>query len=322
MVATLDAIEDQIRTGRVDQAGKALERTTETDENRLELSFLRAYLKEASYDREGALDAYRDVLEEAPDHIPAAFRAAGLCDLGGDDMAAMELYERCLSGESVPINAMLNLSLLYEEHHRLQEAENLLEYVLSEHPNHTRAREILKSVRSSYTMVYDERDAREQEQWDAVLDVPVTDFELSVRSRNCLRQMDITTLGDLLKTTETQLLSYKNFGDTSLTEIRAMLSQKGLRLGQEPDLVQPVESAVAPTDVAAEESGANNTPVSSLELSVRSRKCLQRLGVATLGELTQHSELELTATKNFGETSLDEIKRQLGLHGLTFRTTP
>ncbi|MCH7807666.1 MAG: DNA-directed RNA polymerase subunit alpha [Planctomycetes bacterium] len=322
MVATLDAIEDQIRTGRVDQADKALEQTTETDENRLELSFLRAYLKEARYDREGALDAYRDVLEEAPDHIPAAFRAAGLCDLGGDDTAAMELYERCLAGESVPINAMLNLSLLYEEHHRLQDAENLLEYVLSEHPNHTRAREILKSVRSSYTMVYDERDAREQEQWDAVLDVPVTDFELSVRSRNCLRQMDITTLGDLLKTTETQLLSYKNFGETSLNEIRAMLSQKGLRLGQEPDLVQPVESAVAPTDVAAEESGANNTPVSSLELSVRSRKCLQRLGVATLGELTQHSELELTATKNFGETSLDEIKRQLGLHGLTFRTTP
>ena len=44
--------------------------------------------------------------------------------------------------------------------------------------------------------------------------------------------MKIRTLGDLLKITEAELLSYKNFGETSLVEIKAMLSQKGLRLGQ------------------------------------------------------------------------------------------
>jgi len=47
--------------------------------------------------------------------------------------------------------------------------------------------------------------------------------------------------------------------------------------------------------------------------------CLQRLGVTTLGELTQRSEAELLAIKNFGQTSLNEIKRQLGAHGLTLR---
>src|SRR5438034_9904796 len=63
------------------------------------------------------------------------------------------------------------------------------------------------------------------------LEIPVTDFELSVRSRNCLRRMNIRTLGDLTRTTEAALLASKNFGETSLQEIKEMMSSKGLRLG-------------------------------------------------------------------------------------------
>ena len=36
--------------------------------------------------------------------------------------------------------------------------------------------------------------------------MPVTDFELSVRARNCLKKMNIRTLGDLTRVTEQQLL--------------------------------------------------------------------------------------------------------------------
>jgi len=61
-------------------------------------------------------------------------------------------------------------------------------------------------------------------------------------------------------------------------------------------------------------------PVTELELSVRSRKCLQRLGVLTLGELALRSEAELIALKNFGETSLAEIKQQLARFGLSLRS--
>ncbi len=80
-------------------------------------------------------------------------------------------------------------------------------------------------------MYYDEDDRRGDRR-NAVLDIPITDFELSVRSRNCLKKMNIRTLGDLLSTTEQELLRYKNFGETSLNEIKALLAQKGLRLGQ------------------------------------------------------------------------------------------
>lgn len=65
-----------------------------------------------------------------------------------------------------------------------------------------------------------------------VLSIPVTDFELSVRSRNCLQKMGVTTLGDLCRRTEAELLASKNFGETSLTEIRDMLCSRGLHLGQ------------------------------------------------------------------------------------------
>ena len=60
--------------------------------------------------------------------------------------------------------------------------------------------------------------------------------------------------------------------------------------------------------------------IHELELSVRSRKCLQRLGINTLGELTARTEADLLATKNFGQTSLNEIKRRLSESGLTLRS--
>ena len=56
-----------------------------------------------------------------------------------------------------------------------------------------------------------------------------------------------------------------------------------------------------------------------LELSVRSRKALQRLNINSLGELSARTEDELLGCKNFGQTSLNEIKQQLTAFGLTLR---
>jgi DNA-directed RNA polymerase subunit alpha len=59
--------------------------------------------------------------------------------------------------------------------------------------------------------------------------------------------------------------------------------------------------------------------VADLELSVRSRKALQRLNINSLGELASRTEDELLGCKNFGQTSLNEIKQQLGAFGLSLR---
>ncbi len=315
---TLDTIAEMIRAGRNDEASEALAGFPGTDENHCDVLFLRGHLREMMYDLEGAFAAYEEVLELDPDHSEATFRAALLADRAGDDEAAIELYMQCIATKPAHVNALINLALLCEDRGNLEEAEEYLEAVLAEQPSHHRAKYFLKSVNSSYTMVYDEHTQKERERQSAVLDLPISDFELSVRSRNCLRQMNIRTLGDLLRTTEAELLSYKNFGETSLNEIRAMLDQKSLLLGQE---LQPVEQPVfqTPPPASGNELVQMNTPVVELELSVRSRKALQRLGIATIGELAIRSESELMTIKNFGQTSLSEIKRQLARFGLSLR---
>jgi DNA-directed RNA polymerase subunit alpha len=284
MITTLETLADRIRAGELDEVRQELETIEETEENRCELMFLRGYLLELSYDREGALANYQALLDENPEHTEAAFRAAVLYDQSGADDIAVELYERCTAKSPVPANALINLAILYEERGELEKAEAYLLDVLEEHPNHHRARHFLQSVESSYTMVFDEQHQRDREQRDAVLDVPISDFELSVRARNCLRQMNIKTLGDLLRISESELLSYKNFGETSLNEIKAMLAQKGLTLGQGTQAIeQPTFSR--PAAVSPDTRANLDKPVSEIELSVRSRKALQRLGITTLGEL-------------------------------------
>ena len=318
---TLDTIEEMIRKGRFEEAQQALDGFRDTEENSNEVLYLRGYLQEMSYAREEASATYQAVLEQDHEHTEAAFRAAVLADQAGDDDTAIKLYERCTAERPLHVNALINLAILYEERGDLSTAEAHLSDVLDEYPNHHRARHFLESVRSSFTMVYDEHTQKEREQRDAVLDMPISDFELSVRSRNCLRQMNFNTLGDLLRASEAELLSYKNFGETSLTEIKAMLAHKNLKLGQElPKVEQPL--LTTPTPVTDQESMHTNRSVAELELSVRSRKALQRLGITTLGELVARSEAELILVKNFGHTSLQEIQQQLARHGLALRDSP
>jgi len=322
MIASLESIAQKIRSGEHDGAREALGSAQASAETKSELKFLRGYLKELSFDRDGAAVEYESLLQSDPDHGEAAFRLALLCDQAGDDDKAIELYETCTEHPPMHVNAALNLAVLYEECGRFVDAEHLVRDVLAEYPNHTRAEEFLESILSTESMTYDERAQRDRDLRDNVLDVPITDFELSVRSRNCLKQMNIRTLNDLLRTTEPELLSYKNFGETSLNEIKALLTEKGLQLGQ---AAQPVEPPPPPLRqhsllrFSGDATSAMRKSISELELSVRSRKCLQRLGITTLGELTVRSEAELLAIKNFGQTSLTEIKRQLAAHGISLR---
>ena len=184
--------------------------------------------------------------------------------------------------------------------------------VLAVYPRHPRANLFLKDAEASQNMYYDEDQEVRQDRKNQILKIPVSDFELSVRSRNCLAKMNIHTLGDLMHKTEVELLSYKNFGETSLAEIKRILHQKGLRLGAGLE-----ESRRDPALPEGEESKALAEPVSVLELSSRSQRCMDRLGIESLADLCKHSELNLISQKNFGVTSLNEVKRKLGERGLT-----
>ena len=91
----------------------------------------------------------------------------------------------------------------------------------------------------------EEEEVEEDKEFSDMVNKPITELELSVRSANCLEAADIKTIGDLIGKTEAQMLKYKNFGKKSLTEINAILSTMGLSLGMDltKHLKGQVESA-------------------------------------------------------------------------------
>ncbi len=59
----------------------------------------------------------------------------------------------------------------------------------------------------------------------AVLDRPISDLNLSVRARKCMVRLGLTTIGELIRKTGDDLLECKNFGVTSLNEVREKLTR-------------------------------------------------------------------------------------------------
>ncbi|GAF96842.1 unnamed protein product, partial [marine sediment metagenome] len=175
-------------------------------------------------------------------------------------------------------------------------------------------------IESSETMFYDEEKEKKKTRKNQILETPISDFELSVRSRNCLKKMKIETLGDLLNISEAELLSYKNFGETSLREIKSILETKALRLGMALEEKQPSSAETSELiEVEDEDERLLSKPIDDLQLSVRARKCLQKLDIRTLGDLTHKTDAELLGVKNFGVTSLNEIRKVIGNLGLSLR---
>ncbi len=66
---------------------------------------------------------------------------------------------------------------------------------------------------------------------ESKLSMSLADLKLSVRATNCLESENIHTVRDLVIRTEDQLLEVRNFGETTLNEVREKLTELGLRLG-------------------------------------------------------------------------------------------
>lgn len=71
------------------------------------------------------------------------------------------------------------------------------------------------------------------DEMDKILNLPVKELELTVRSANCLEAAEIETLGDLVEKSEAEMLKYRNFGKKSLEEIRSLLQKFNLSLGMD-----------------------------------------------------------------------------------------
>lgn len=63
------------------------------------------------------------------------------------------------------------------------------------------------------------------------LNMNLADLRLSVRASNCLESENIRTVRDLVAYSEDHLLEFRNFGDTTLHEVKEKLNELNLHLG-------------------------------------------------------------------------------------------
>jgi DNA-directed RNA polymerase subunit alpha len=306
--------------GDLTQARSILGKLGDLSSHSAEYHFQLASCALAEGERLTAIEHLEKAEKLDPSHSGALFQLAHANDLAGNDDEAIGFYERCLKHPPVHVGVLKNLGVLYEDHEKYDKAVECYRRVLGSDPTDEQARLFLKDSQASLTMYYNPEEEHAFSRFSQVLEIPVTDFELSVRSRNCLKKMNIKTLGDLTRINEQQLLSSKNFGETSLVEIKEMMGTKGLRIGQSLEEGAQNDVRFRPQhQLSEQEQAVLNKPVSDLNLSVRARKCTNRLGINTLGDLVQRTADELLESKNFGMTSLSEVREKLAAYGLTLR---
>jgi len=321
IAAAVGLAEAATSAGDLTAAQKAITKLEKTEQEKPDLHYVTGLLHDRKGDYLDAQACYEKAIELDDVHAPALFRLAYNHDLRGDEEEAMDYYQQCAELQPTYVNCLLNLGVLHEDRNEFDEAMQCYRQVLDFQPNHLRARLFIKDARASLEMYFDEDQARLKDRENLILNIPVTDFELSVRSRNCLNKMNIRKLGDLVQKTEAELLSYKNFGETSLMEIKEILAKKGLKLGQ-GRLADSRSLGIGMLDNPLSSSEEIGKSALDIDFSVRVRTALKTLNLATLGDLARRTSRELLTCKNFGQTSLDEVRQVLSKYGMSLADEP
>ncbi len=310
----IDIAETQRLSGDFQGALKSIQKLSKKYDDEDDLHYQWAHCLDNLGEYEEALTHYNRALEINPSHSNSLFRLAYDYDINGDDEKALEYYLKCIEEVPIHLNAMINLGLLYEDNDDYEKAISCYETVLKSYPNHKIARLYLRDARAGTNMLYDEDKEKKQDEETEVLNIPISDFELSVRSKNCLERMNIITLADLTKVTEFELLSYKNFGETSLTEIKNILNPKGLRLGQAVEEINPAE-IFFDTDTGGNKDNLSKS-ISEIEFSEDCGNAINDMGIDTISDLVSKTETELLEQYGFTQAFVDEVIDQLNGLGL------
>ncbi|MBI2194044.1 MAG: tetratricopeptide repeat protein [Planctomycetes bacterium] len=306
-------LEAKTKSGEAPESLKLAEKLLKSHPESAEVHFQRGLALEHSGDYEMAIESYQHAQGLEASHVKSAFHLGYLLALRGQEEEALRYYRSCMDTPPFFGSVLLNLGLLYEDARQYEKAIACYQKVLRGDPAHPRARLFLKDALASLHMYYDEDQQTEMDRRKGLLKMPVAEFELSVRCRSALESIGIQTLGDLVAKTDVELLACDNFGETSLQEIKVLLAQHSLHLGMSPqDAPDEAKTILGqPGD-----QGTLDRLVSELDLSVRSRRCMERLGIVTLRDLAEKTEKDLLSGKNFGRTSLKEIKDKLAQFGL------
>ena len=291
----------------------------------LGVNLLKSFQDDLAGDHQSAMDGFTQIAEaEHAFSGIALFHLARLQDQWGDDDLALETYRKIEEKGYAFEESLINTGVILEDKGEFAAAMAYYEKALKINPANARAVLYHEDAESSLNMHYDERKRRQDIKTSEILNIPISDFELSVRSRNCLSKMGIFTLRDLITKTEQELLSYKNFGETSLKEIRAMLAKKGLHLGMTRVEEQPLADRIKMNaQLYSQEKEYTldelDTLIEDLDLSYRTKSALHKLGFESLRDITMRTGTDLESNPNFSAACMQEVNALLEEKGLTYR---
>mgnify|MGYP001623019286 FL=1 len=90
--------------------------------------------------------------------------------------------------------------------------------------------DLSETAKNTQVMVEKEESKKEK-----VLEMPIEDLELSVRSYNCLKRASISTVEDLISRSQTDMMKVRNLGKKSFDEVTEKLHSLGLDFAKEED---------------------------------------------------------------------------------------
>lgn len=140
----------------------------------------------------------------------------------------------------------------------------------------------------------------------SLLETPVSRLSLTPAALGALKRGNITSIEELIRLTEPQVLELRDVGTTTLDMIKAQLA------AYDPPLALAPELELDPHDVTKSE-------LLALGLTKRAYNLLLREGIETVGHLTQYTERDLLRLHNLKASSLDDIKKKLGAVGLSLK---
>ncbi len=262
-----------------------------------------------------AAQYYEKAISLDENHRESLFRLAYNCDLNGEDDRAVELYGKCASLQPASLGALMNLGVLYEDRSEYEKAIECYEKVLATEPAHKRARLYLKDADAALHMTVDEDKKRMQAAQRKNLEKPLDHFDLSTRCRHVLEKRNIATLGDLTLVSEAELLELKNFGESSLQEIKNLLASQGKTLKKTAPQLAETNSGDGdamsddPLRIKMEDTGMTDDLI----------QYLQDMDIVTLGDLAQYEEDELLTIYDLGDEYVAEIRETLEQHGMKLK---
>ena len=172
-----------------------------------------------------------------------------------------------------------------------------------------------------------------------ILATKIKDIDFSERLKNCLCDLGVTNIEELIQLKKKQLLSSRNFGRKSLEELMYFLKEYNLELDSalssdniSHEITEDsynknnvrIEDTVKP-ELHAKDDYTDKyeilvIPLKSIDFTERTKKCFEGLGIKDIGDLIQFTSKEFLKQRNTGRKSLKEIIEFLNKYELSLGT--